>query len=152
MSITLELEPDVETSFYSYAAAEGVTPDRFIVRLLKGYRPTSLAPPAEPEWKAKLKAGQQIMSRAFVASGKTDDEMAADADAEIKAYRAERVEAEAASAPRASGNAANTASRVAELGVATARASSLAKAVRAPQRANRVVTVDLPQAMPIIFT
>ena len=92
MSLTLDLKPDEETTLRSYAEAEGVTPDRFIVRLLKGYQPESVPKPvpAEPEWKAKLQAGQEIMSRAFAASGKTDDEMAADVDAEIKAYRAER--------------------------------------------------------------
>ncbi len=102
MSLTLDLKPEEEMALRTYASAEGVTPDQFIARLLKGYQPPAASTDAEPAWKAKLKAGQQIMSRAFIASGKTDDEMAADVDAEIKAYRAEQALAQAGPLPRSS--------------------------------------------------
>ena len=103
MSLTLELKPEEEIALRSFADAEGVTLDQFIARLLKGYQPAVGADvQAEPGWKVKLRAGQQIMGRAFAASGITDDELAEDVQAEVNAYRAERAQAEATQSPQPS--------------------------------------------------
>ena len=88
MSLTLELEPEVETSLQTYAAAEGITPDAFIARLLASYQPPHNT--TEPVWKTRLRAAQERTEQARIASGLSEEEIAADIDAEIKAYRAER--------------------------------------------------------------
>jgi hypothetical protein len=87
MSMILELEPEVETTLRSYAAAEGMTPDLFITRLLSRYEKPS---DAEPAWKTRLRASQKRVEQARLDSGLTDAEIEADIDIAIQAYRKER--------------------------------------------------------------
>ena len=88
MSLTLDLDPAVETSLRGYAAAEGVTPDTFVARLLAKYEiQHDTQSEAEPVWKTRLRASQKRMEQARLESGLTDADIEADIDAEIKANR-----------------------------------------------------------------
>jgi hypothetical protein len=72
--------------------------NRAIIRLLpdnQEYKAMPVSPPPEPHtltaWKARLRAAQEIARRSFEESGRTDDELAEDIEAEVKAHRAEKV-------------------------------------------------------------
>ena len=46
---------------------------------------------AEPEWETELQWAQQQARKALIASGMTDEQITADVEAEVDAYRAEQL-------------------------------------------------------------
>jgi len=85
---TIAIPADLFARIAETARAKGEDPDKFVLDAL-----TETV--AEPEWKAKLRRSQEKAQQAFIESGLTEEEIAADIDAEIKAYRAERRNQEA---------------------------------------------------------
>lgn len=85
---TLTIPSDLFSRIAEVAQAQGEDPDRFALAALT-------ATVVEPTWKEKLRRSQEKARQAFAASGMTDDELAEDIEAEIKAYRAERRDREA---------------------------------------------------------
>ncbi len=87
---TLTIPADLFARIAEAAQARGQDPDQFALAALT-------ATVVEPEWKSRLRISQAAAQQAFEESGMTEDEIAADIDAEIKAYRAERRRAESLS-------------------------------------------------------
>jgi hypothetical protein len=86
MTLILEFSPAEERELQTRAEREGLTVEEFARRNLLTPAPT----PAEPEWRVRLRESQAVAQQAFLASGLTEEEIGADIDAEVKAYRAER--------------------------------------------------------------
>jgi len=84
---TIAIPADLFARIAETARAKGEDPDKFVLDAL-----TETV--AEPAWKSRLRQSQALMQQAFIESGLTEEEVAADIDAEIKAYRAERRVAE----------------------------------------------------------
>jgi hypothetical protein len=84
---TLTIPPDLFARIVEAAQARGQDPDNFALAALT-------ATVVEPVWKTRLRQSQATMQEAFEDSGMTEEEIGADIDAEIKAYRAERREQE----------------------------------------------------------
>ena len=82
---TLTLPPELFARLVEIADQRGDDPHSVAIAAL-----TSFVSTPEPAWKAKLRAGQEAARQAFAASGKTDEDIVEDTEAEVKAYRAER--------------------------------------------------------------
>lgn len=82
MTLQLELSPAEEREVQTNAEREGITVEEYARRRLLS--PLSL----QPNWRAMLRDGQAAARQAFAASGQTDEELSAEIEAEVKAYRA----------------------------------------------------------------
>ena len=83
--------PDDTRRIARIAEAEGQDPDQLtLAALAAAFKSTATAGEFEPAWKTRLRAAQERTQQAFEASRLTEEEIGADIDAEIKAYRAER--------------------------------------------------------------
>lgn len=83
--MTLDIEPEVEHSLRTYAAAEGVSPETLFIRLLARYEAQSVV--NEADWKIRLRSAQQRAQEAFVASGKTEEVLGDEIDAKLPRLR-----------------------------------------------------------------
>ena len=80
---TLTLPPDLFARIEEAARAQGQDPDTYALAAL-----TATVEP--PPWRAKLLRSQEKARQSFLACGMSDDELADDVEAEIRAYRSER--------------------------------------------------------------
>ncbi len=100
MSLTLELNPVQENELRTAASREGMSVSDyahrlFVTALRERVTPqerdaVSIGADAEPAWKTRLRASQNRVEQARLASRITEEEIEADIDAAIRSYRQER--------------------------------------------------------------
>lgn len=93
---TLTIPGELFSRIVQIAEGEGQDPDQLTLKTLAAAFHVALPPieadPAqrEPAWKTRLLSAQERTEKARLAAGLTEEEIGADIDAEIKAYRTEQ--------------------------------------------------------------